>query len=118
MDKGAHVLDETERGRVVVTFEAIAQIVGHVLAESYGVVGAGGRRGLTRLRPRARLTDGVSVREGDEGLQIDVKVVVEYGLKLAEVAATIRARVAYEVERATGLPVETVTVHIDGARRS
>lgn len=118
MDKDAHLLGETELGRVVVTSDAIAQIVGHVLAESYGVVGPGGRRGLARLRPRGKLTEGVSVRAGDDGLEIDVKVVVEYGLKLAEIAATIRARVGYEVERATGLAVKAVTVHIDGARRA
>ncbi len=118
MDKGSHLLGETELGRVAVSSDAIAQIVGHVLAESYGVVGAGGRRGLTRLRPRTKLTEGITVRGGDDGLEIDVKVVVEYGLKLAEIAATIRARVGYEVERATGLPVKAVTVHIDGARRS
>ena len=47
-----------------------------------------------------------------------MKVVVEYGLKLAEIASTVRSRVSYEVGRITGLPVAAVTVHIDGARKS
>jgi len=58
------------------------------------------------------------VKRGASGLEIDVKVVVEYGLKLAEVAATVRSRVSYEVARITGLPIAAVTVHIDGARKS
>ncbi|MFN8222269.1 MAG: Asp23/Gls24 family envelope stress response protein [Gaiellales bacterium] len=117
MEKGAHVLAETELGPVAITSDALAQIVGLVLAESYGVVGTAGRRPLRRLT-RNRLTDGVSVKRGADGLEIDVKVVVEYGLKLAEVAATVRSRVNYEVARITGLPIASVTVHIDGARKS
>jgi uncharacterized alkaline shock family protein YloU len=49
---------------------------------------------------------------------IDLRVVVEYGLNLAEVASTLRNRVAYEVERLTGLTVAAVEVHIDDVRRS
>ena len=38
--------------------------------------------------------------------------------RLAEVAATVRSRVGYEVERVTGLPVAAVEVHIQDVRRS
>ena len=118
MDKAAHVLSETDLGAVTITGDAVAQIVGHVLAESYGVIGTPGRRPLPRLRGRSKLTDGITIKRGEAGLEIDVKVVVEYGLKLAEIAATVRSRVSYEVGRITGLPVAAVTVHIDGARKS
>ena len=40
-------------------------------------------------------------RDGDD-ITIDLHVVVEYGLNLAEVASTLRNRVQYEVERLTG----------------
>ena len=63
-----------------------------------------GRR-FPRLPGRDRLTDGIDVKARDGGIEIDLHVVVEYGLNLAEVAATVRTRVAYEVERQTGLPV-------------
>lgn len=112
-----HVVRETELGRVAVSSEAVAQIVGHVAAESYGIVGMAGRR-FPRLRGRARLTDGITVKERDGGLEIDLQIVVEYGLRLAEVAATLRSRVQYEVERQTGLAVTAVEVRIEDARRS
>jgi uncharacterized alkaline shock family protein YloU len=118
VEKGAHVLAETDLGLVTITGDAVAQIVGHVLAESYGVVGTAGRRPLPRFLARSKLTDGVTIKRGEDGLEIDVKVVVEYGLKLAEIASTVRSRVSYEVGRITGLPVAAVTVHIDGARKS
>src|SRR5439155_16017561 len=76
----------------------------------------GGRVG--RLLARDRLTQGIEVEHTDGGVAIDLHVVVEYGLNLAEVAATVRSRVAYEIERLTGLRVARVEVHIEDVRRS
>ena len=104
-------------GRITISNDAVAQVVGHTAAECYGVVGmASRRRGLPK---REKPTQGVSVRgDAESGITIDLYVVVEYGLNLAEVAATVRSRVAYEVERITGLPVRALEVHIEDVRRS
>jgi uncharacterized alkaline shock family protein YloU len=118
VDRGTQLVAETERGRIAVTHEAIAQIVGTVVAESYGVVRRVGRRGPLRLLDRGRAGRGVVVRGGTDGLALEVHVVVEYGLNLTEVAAAVRARVTYEVERATGLAVTAVDVHVEDARKS
>ena len=105
-------------GRITIANEAVAQIVGHTAAECYGVVGMAARGGrVGRLLARDRLTQGIEVGEGD-GVGIDLHVVVEYGLNLAEVAATVRSRVAYEVERLTGLRISRIEVHIEDVRRS
>src|SRR5438132_404116 len=71
-----------------------------------------------RLLARDRLTQGIEVEREGDGVGIDLHVVVEYGLNLAEVAATVRSRVAYEVERLTGLRVSRIEVHIEDVRRS
>ena len=75
-------------------------------------------KGLKRLLTRDKLTQGIGVAANGDGLRLDLHVVVEYGLNLAEVAATVRSRVAYEVERLTGLTVAAVEVHIEDVRRS
>ena len=110
-------LERTELGAIRIGEEAIAQIVGHTAAECYGVVGMAGK-GLKRLLTRDKLTQGIGVSGGKDGLRIDLHVVVEHGLNLAEVAATVRSRVAYEIERLTGLSVAAVEVHIEDVRRS
>ena len=116
MERG-HLTEQSDLGRITIAAEAIAQIVGHTAAECYGVVGMAGK-GLKRRLTRDKLTQGIEVSGSGEGLRLDLHVVVEYGLNLAEVAATIRSRVAYEVERLTGLTVAAVEVHIDDVRRS
>ena len=108
---------ESELGRITNATDAIAQIVGHPAAECYGVVGMAGK-GLKRLLTRDRLTQGIQVGRRGDALLLDLHVVVEYGLNLAQVAATVRSRVAYEVERLTGLQVAAVEVHIEDVRRS
>jgi uncharacterized alkaline shock family protein YloU len=105
-------------GQITISSEAVAQIAGHAAAESYGVVGMVPRGRVGKLLSRDRLTQGISVRRSDEGLVIELHVVVEYGLNLAEVAATVRSRVGYEVGRLTGLRVAAVEVHVDDVRRS
>ena len=116
MDRG-YPTGSSELGRITIASDAIAQIVGHTAAECYGVVGMAGK-GLKRLLSRDRLRQGIEVSSRDGALALDLYVVVEYGLNLAEVAATVRSRVAYEVERLTGLEVAAVEVHIQDVRRS
>jgi uncharacterized alkaline shock family protein YloU len=114
----ASLTQTSELGRITIAPEAVAQIVGHTAAECYGVVGMAGKGRVARLLTRDKITQGIDVAPRDDGLVVDLHVIVEYGLNLAEVAATIRSRVAYEVRRLTGLPVSAVEVHIEDVRRS
>ena len=117
MRKGTVLLRETELGRVTMTTGAIAAIAGRAVEESFGVVDQAGRRGPLRLLVRKH-HPGVRVRQSDDGLALELHVVVDYGVNLAEVTEMVRSRVAYEIERHTGLPVKAVDVHVDSARRA
>jgi uncharacterized alkaline shock family protein YloU len=114
----------SELGRVTIAPEAIAQIVGRTAAECYGVVGMSlrapgpARDRVTRLLPKGRPLRGIVVRNVEGAVALELYVVVAYGLNLAEVASTVRSRVAYEVERLTGLRVVSVDVHIQDVKRS
>jgi uncharacterized alkaline shock family protein YloU len=112
----------SDLGRITVSPAAIAQIVGRVAAECYGVVGMSlrgpARERMTQLLPKGRPGRGVVVRNVDGAVALELYVVVAYGLNLAEVAATVRSRVGYEVERLTGLRVANVDVHIQDVKRT
>lgn len=115
MDREPFVIATTERGRIAVSPGAVTQIVGAAAAESYGVVALAGRGRLSRLVPWG-IRKGVDVELRSDGLAVVVRVVVEHGLKLAEVAEAVRSRVHYELERMVGLPIVSLEVHIDGVR--
>lgn len=112
----------SERGRITIAPEAVAQIVGRVAAECYGVVGMAvrgpARDRVTQLLPRGRPARGIVVRNVEGAVALDLHVVVAYGLNLAEVASTVRSQVGYEVERLTGLRVASVDVHIQDVKRT
>jgi uncharacterized alkaline shock family protein YloU len=115
VDREPFVIATTERGRIAISPGAVTQIVGAAAAESYGVVALAGRGWLSRLVPWG-IKKGVDVDLGPDGLAVQLHVVVEHGLKLAEVAETARSRVQYELERMVGLPISSLEVHIDGVR--
>jgi uncharacterized alkaline shock family protein YloU len=105
-------------GRITISAAAITRIVARTAAECYGVVGMSARSRAGRLLARGRETQGIVVGGNGDGVSIELHVVVEYGLNLAEVAATVRSRVGYEVERLTGLSVASVEVHIEDVKKS
>jgi len=105
---------ELEHGRLTIAREAVAEIVAETTLGCYGVVGltAGSRVGRMFRR------EGISVDGPANALRIELHVVVEHGLNLAQVASTIRSQVAYELERLTGLTVAAVEVVIQRVRQS
>ncbi|HET8606057.1 MAG TPA: Asp23/Gls24 family envelope stress response protein [Gaiellaceae bacterium] len=106
----------SELGTITISAGAVADLVARVAARCYGVVGLASKNPVGRMLGRERSAIGVS--QDGAGVRIGLRVVVEYGLNLAEVAATLRSQVTYELERLTGLPVAAVDVHIENARRS
>ena len=105
---------QLEHGKLTISREAVAGIVGETTLGCYGVVGLSAGTRVGRMFRR----EGISVEGASRDLRIEVHVVVEHGLNLAEVASTVRSQVAYEVERLTGLSVAAVEVVIQRVRAS
>ena len=105
---------DLENGRLTIAREAVAEIVAETALGCYGVVGltAG-----TRVRRMFR-REGITVDGDAHALRIELHVVVEHGLNLAEVASTVRSQVGYDVERLTGLKVGSVEVVIQRVKQS
>lgn len=105
-------------GTIRISAGAVAELVARTASRCYGVVGLASRRRVGRMLGRERAGSAVVATQGEEGVRIELHVTVEYGLNLAQVAATLRSQVTYELERLTGLPVVAVDIHIESARRS
>jgi uncharacterized alkaline shock family protein YloU len=105
---------DLEHGRLTISRDAVAEIVAESTLACYGVVGLSAGTRVGRIFRR----EGISVDADARALRIEVHLVVEHGLNLAEVAATVRSQVGYEVERLTGLAVAAVEVVIQRVRQS
>jgi uncharacterized alkaline shock family protein YloU len=109
------------RGKIEVTTQAIATIAGRAAAEVYGVVGMAApwpRAGALALLDPARTHRGVLVRFVDDHVAIELYVVLEYGLRISEIARNLIKDVKYAVEQTLGLPVVEVNVNVVDLRVS
>lgn len=107
-------------GSINVTPRAVATIAYHAVIETYGVVGLASKNLLSSLT-NMLLKDpahGVDVEYNDELIDIDVYVIVEYGTNIKTVADSVASAVRFHVEKALGLPIRQVNVHVQGMRVS
>ncbi len=108
-------------GKVEVSPQAIASIAGQAVLECYGVVGMAAkhpRDDFAEILPGSTFRRGVDVRVVEGDILVDLYVVVEYGTRISQVAQSIKNRVKFTVEHATGLNVGEVNVHVQGLRVS
>jgi uncharacterized alkaline shock family protein YloU len=105
---------DLERGRLTISHDAVADIVAETALACYGVVGLTAGSRVKRILRR----EGIAIDGEAAALRIELHVVVEHGLNLAEVASTVRSQVAYEVVRISGLSVASVEVVIQRVKQS
>ena len=112
--------ETTSLGSIHISPSAVATIAYHATLESYGVVGLAPKNlaeGLAQTITREP-TRGVSVNYDGDNVDIEIYVVVEYGTRIAAVANSVANTVRYHVEKALGLRVTNINVHVAGLRVS
>ena len=104
-------------GRVDVSPQAIASVARTALVECYGVVGLAPARRSAAVLSRLGRSDpfaGIEVRLDDGQVSLTLHIVVEYGVRISEVARNVIENVAFAVQKSLGMPVREVNVHVDG----
>ena len=112
--------ETTSIGGIHISPNAVATIAYHATLESYGVVGLAPKNlaeGLANTITREP-TRGVSVNYDGDNVDIEINIVVEYGTRIASVANSVANTVRYHVEKALGLRVNSINVHVAGLRVS
>ena len=108
-------------GKITVADSVVSKVAGMAAREMDGVhaMGGGGARALGSVRQRIpgssgpSVTQGVSVEVGETQAAIDLDLVVEYGVSVADLGRAIQRNVKSAVERMTGLEVTEVNVTVD-----
>ena len=110
---------QTELGTVTVSEEMLLKVASYAALECYGIVGMASKRstdGIVQLMGRENLGRGVKVRASGDKVDIDLFIIVEYGISISAVAASIIETVKYKVEHLTGIPVGRVNVCVEDIR--
>ncbi|MBN2149530.1 MAG: Asp23/Gls24 family envelope stress response protein [Anaerolineales bacterium] len=112
--------ENTPLGSINISPQAIATIAYHSARQSYGVVGLTSKNlvdGLAQVIVKDP-SHGVEVSYDGQNITIDLYVIIEYGTRIKSVASSVRNAVRYNVEKALGMPVKDVNVHVRGLRIS
>jgi len=108
-----------EIGIVSIDDGVIATIGGLAAMECYGIVGMASKNatdGFFELVKLENLSKGVKVHAKENKVNIDLHVILQYGIKISVVANNIIEKVKYNVENLTGLEIEKVNVYVQGIR--
>ncbi|KAA1374885.1 Asp23/Gls24 family envelope stress response protein [Aeromicrobium fastidiosum] len=116
----------SDQGRTSIADAVVSKIAGIATREVSGVHDLGGNtaRAVGAIRDRipgsrTNLSQGVNVEVGERQAAVDVDLIAEYGVSIAELATGVRRNVIGSVERMTGLEVTEVNitvldVHLEG----
>lgn len=112
---------QSSHGRTTIADTVVSKIAGIATREVNGVhdLGRGSARAFGQIRQRIpgssgpATAQGVSVEVGETQAAVDLDVVVDYGVNIAELSKSIRRNVINSVEQMTGLEVVEVNIAVD-----
>jgi uncharacterized alkaline shock family protein YloU len=107
-------------GQITVAETVVQKIAGKACREIAGVhaMGSTGTRAFGAVRERIpgstgpNVAQGVGVEVGEKEAAIDLEIVVEYGVPIADLGRSIQRNVKQSVERMTGLQVVEVNIAV------
>ncbi|MFF2083782.1 Asp23/Gls24 family envelope stress response protein [Nocardia sp. NPDC058176] len=110
----------SDQGTTTIADTVVQKVAGLAAREVRGVhaLGGGTTRAIGALRDRipgasSSIGQGVSVEVGETQAAVDLEIVVEYGVAIAELAIAVRRNVITAIEQMTGLEVVEVNINVN-----
>ncbi|HBS59885.1 MAG TPA: Asp23/Gls24 family envelope stress response protein [Firmicutes bacterium] len=118
MDKKERVdrIEHSDVGSIRIADEVVGIIAGMAAMEIPGVAGMSGGLvgGFAEMLGKKNLSKGVKVEVGEKEAAVDLYIIVEYGIRIPDVALRVQENVKKGIESMTGLDVVEVNVHVQG----
>lgn len=107
-------------GAINISPNAIAMVAGIAALQCFGVVGMASRNiqdGISELLTgKDNLSKGIEVLIEDEHVEVDLYIIIEYGVRIKEVALNVMENVKYAIENQLGLQISKINVIVQGVR--
>ena len=111
---------KNQYGSINITLDAVAAVAGNAATECYGVVGMSSKRSIkeeiNELLKKENYSKGIIVKKNKEGLEVDVYIVVGYGLRITEIVSAVQKKVKYELERTFDITFSAINVYVQGVK--
>ncbi|MEW5785646.1 MAG: Asp23/Gls24 family envelope stress response protein [Bacillota bacterium] len=106
----------SDLGAIKISDDVVSVIAGLAATEVEGVAAMSGgiAGGIAEVLGRRNLSKGVKVEVGTEEAKVDIFIIVQYGVRIPDVAWEIQENVKKAIERMAGLHVLQVNVHVQG----
>jgi len=107
---------DNEKGSIKIADDVVGVIAGLAATEVDGVAGMSGgiAGGIAEILGRKNLSKGVKVEVNETEVKVDLYMIVNYGVRIPEVAWNVQENVKKAIENMTGLAVNEVNIHIQG----
>ncbi len=111
----AEVLILENNVNLSVSEEVVSTIVEKTVMSIPGIydINGGIIDGITNMLASKRVK-GIKVDISEKSISIDVYLIVEYGVKIPDIAWDVQDKVKKTVEDMVGMTVEAVNIHIEG----
>ena len=112
----AEKTEHNDVGSIRIADEVVGIIAGLAAMEVTGVAGmsAGLVGGIAEMLGKKNLSKGVKVEVGEREAAVDLFIIVEYGVRIPDVALRVQENVKRAIESITGLDVVEVNIHVQG----
>jgi len=112
--------NSNHQGSVYILPQAIKTVARNAALQAYGVISlAPANPAETVSRFFKKEADvGILVNAEEDGVSLELNLIIEYGLRIKSVADSVAESVKYSVEKTMGIPVKRVDVHVRGLRIS
>lgn len=111
---------KTEAGIINMDQSVIATVVGGAVSDIYGIVGMVStnqwKDNWNELLKKENYERGVTLEFTEDGLVIDLNIVVGYGVKISEVCRNVQETVQYQLETTVGISATAINVCVQGVR--
>jgi len=108
--------ESSDVGAIRIADEVVGIIAGMAATEISGVAGMSGGLvgGIAEMLGKKNLAKGVKVEVGEKEAAVDLYIIVEYGVRIPDVALQVQENVKRAIETMTGLDVVEINIHIQG----
>lgn len=111
----------TQFGSINISLEAIATVAGNAAMQCYGVVGLTNKKNIIEeidnLLRKDNFSKGVVARKNKfNTYEIDLYIIVAYGVRITEVVGEVQKKVKYDLEQKFNIKFKAINVFVQGIK--